>query len=918
MPGIGASMPVSRLESEGFPSSWDLVELAGAVSETLTFRFWLEPQGQPIRNPDLHVSALSGGGARIESSAIEIFRMHPVPVDRWPGWHIRAIPPEQRDPNPLDVLVPIHAPRGGLANTLWPGERYDFWVDLSIPKGTFDGVYTGEIELRSQGRRIAGVAIQLTVWPLILPVDADVTVIAELDHRRLFRHHIRNRGRPYAPSVDDWRHDPLRDRLDLLLDSTMRLLRRHRLTPVLPQLAPIVKFGAGGELAIDWDQYDAVVAPCLSGELFRNRTALRHWPLPFDRMISAKRQPDALRAASHQETLERYMTACARHFSRLGWLKRSYAMVSGTATSLERVDPSASLTRFAKIARRADPRIPILARLFPQDLRPYGALVGPVEDVSGFVDIWMPPAQFFDPAAMSRQRKSGRRTWMTVGRPPFSGSTAIQAPSTSTRVLTWLAEEVGCEALFLGSVNDWPDAAHAPTPEDCVMHDAHVLLYPGGPFGLDEPVPSVRLKRLRRSLQDAAYLRVLREHGLEHVVTTLRRSLAPIGGSDAYCTHFADGQPIAWPHDPRMFEQARRIMADELINAAQAALPRRPAATLARTVAWRRFMAASRKLRLCVDGVRVRFVGSPGEREAEVQCALTITNRTRVPAAGVIRFVELPAGWTTAEEEQAIPTIPPNESRRVSLTALATVIPTESGGHLSLPIELTTADGEVVRVEARVACVTPAEPRGVLTIDGDLSDWPIGTTNVASNFLLIAGGSPNASARARPRRDTTAFVLRDGEFLYLGVNSQLDESDAPGETRRSGVQYDDMVPVGEDLIEVLLDPLNAGTRSPSDLYHIVIKRSGPYVIEKGILLDPPCGERSPWPVDLEYASSGSPGRWTVELRIPLEAFGAVQTHQTTWGMNITRFDKASQEFSTWSGAVGNAYDPLSLGNLHLP
>ncbi len=146
-----------------------------------------------------------------------------------------------------------------------------------------------------------------------------------------------------------------------------------------------------------------------------------------------------------------------------------------------------------------------------------------------------------------------------------------------------------------------------------------------------------------------------------------------------------------------------------------------------------------------------------------------------------------------------------------------------------------------------------------------------------------------------------------------------------------------MVPIGEELIEILIDPQDLGSRSPTDLYHIVVKRSGSDLCEKGVRFAPPCAEWQPWPVDIDIATKVSPDRWTVELKIPLAAFGSglpsALSHrpsesggtwkpesekQVIWGFNIVRFDEANQEFSTWSGAFLNAYDPLSLGNLYLP
>ena len=54
------------------------------------------------------------------------------------------------------------------------------------------------------------------------------------------------------------------------------------------------------------------------------------------------------------------------------------------------------------------------------------------------------------------------------------------------------------------------------------------------------------------------------------------------------------------------------------------------------------------------------------------------------------------------------------------------------------------------------------------------------------------------------------------------------------------------------------------------------------------------------------------------MRIPLSAFGLGGMSPTIWGFNITRFDLEAKEFSTWSAAVRNAYDPASLGNLYFP
>ena len=118
--------------------------------------------------------------------------------------------------------MPLRAPRGGLRATLLPGVTYHFWADVAIPKGTFEGVYTTEIELLSGDVTVGGVNVELTVWPIILPDESAIPLVAELDHRQLFLHAAPNRYRAPTPGVDDWRQDPMRSELDALLTATLR------------------------------------------------------------------------------------------------------------------------------------------------------------------------------------------------------------------------------------------------------------------------------------------------------------------------------------------------------------------------------------------------------------------------------------------------------------------------------------------------------------------------------------------------------------------------------------------------------------------------------------------------------------------------------------------------------------------------
>ena len=902
------------------------VRLAGAINETLSFSFAVGAGKKAIGRPDFRVAALTSVQGRIDPSAVTLYRMQGVEVTGFPGWHIGLIPPGMRNHKPLDVLVPVRAPRGGLPAALSPDDTYVFWVDVAIPKGTFEGTYATRIDLLSDRVVVGSVDVGLTVWPIVLPDDSDVPVLAEVDHRALFQHHVRFDAHAPPPSGDDWRDHPRRSEMDALLLSTLRTLQGHRLTPVLPELSPTRKVHAAGSPVVDWASYDAVVEPLLSGRAFFNRVGLRLWPMPVEDLFSPP-SADASRAPGSASMLEQYLALYAKHFEQKGWLERCYARAPAST--------SEAVRRFAGSVHKADGRVAVASRGFPQDMRPYGWWDFPFSDLSDVVDIWMPRAQFYDVQAMAEERKKGRRTWLAADRPPFSGSTSIHAPSTYARVLPWQAEALEAQALSIGRVNSWPDVlgstsrpnSHGswgfgrPAADDCVRFDPLVLLYPGRAFGLDEPVTSVRLKHLRRGLQDAAYFRLLNEHGLGHVVTTLRESLVGYAGSDAYRTHFADGRSNGWADDFDLYDAARDIMAEELIRASSGKEAGERSQPFGRTAAWRRFMLATRKAEVQTDGVRGRMIGTPAAREVELETSLTIVNRERTPLSGTVRFGALPEGWSGRSEEAAISTIAPGSARRVTLSVRTSHVPTGEGGILTLPVELATDDGGVHRRAVRAASLTALPTEGAIRIDGDLSDWPPGSVNVAGDFRLIAGrgGDGDDELLSRPTEKTLGFVLRDKDYLYIAVNCEREARSEGPSARRKGVRYDDLIPTeDEDLIEVLIDPLNGGTRSPGDLYHIVVKRSGTDLTEKGIGFDPPCGPREPWAVDIEVATAASSQRWTAELRVPLRDINPDGHTQTVWGFNLTRWDAARQEFSTWSGAVGNAYDPLSLGNLFLP
>lgn len=880
------------------------IKLAGAIGEVLGVHLTVRASGNAaVAAPRLRSSKFQSPKGTISASAVEIFRLHAVSVDRWPGWHIRSIPVAKRDPAPLDVLVPLDAPRGGMPNMLSPGVTYHFWADVRIPMGVPDGTYRSRITLLSGGREIRAIDIELTVWPIVLPRDIGFDTIAELDHAALAAHHLhggrqQNRRNGLSPI----------DTQVILLDA-VRQMRRHRVAGVYPMLAPGVGITGSTNLSLDWELFDEVVGPILSGKAFQDRSPTKRWPVPVHVSLPLTMNE----SNSRRRLLSEYLSGAIKHFREREWDGRLY-LLTRDPESGESVSPRDLATLIGPVSDQ----IQLVSTVPVQNLAPFGWTGYPHQDIGDVVNEWAPSAQFFDRNAAARELDVGKATWFCADRPPFSGSLEVSAPPTYARVLAWQAASVDASQLYLGRVLQWPPAEQTPSPSRCASAHPANLLYPGTTFGMVEPVMSLRLKHLRRGLQDVAYLRLLREHGRSAIADRVLSSIIRYVGTGAFDAHYGDGSRIGWPMEARAFDAARRVMAEEMLRVVASGGEDSDSGSFARTAAWRRFNQLTHRTALVAEGVRMRMTGSPAHPQVGISAYVGLEYDSVDGEGGAFRLDNWPATWDVGATLETFRHPSAAGLHRISIETVVPLAAVSFAGSFDLAGIAEFDSGQRVTTSIPVRCVTAQRCDRPPLIDGDLSDWPVGTTNVAANFQSIAGvfGVDGSASRAAGA-PTLAFLMRDDEYLYVAINASTPKASTAESRSRKAVTYDDTIPVGEELIELLFDPLNVATRSPESIYHIVIKRSGSDLSEKGIDFDPPVGERTPWAGDADVAVSAAVDRWTAEVRIPLSSFGTGPFRNVFWGFNVTRFDIEGNEYSTWSASEGNAYDPISFGNLLL-
>ena len=377
-------------------------------------------------------------------------------------------------------------------------------------------------------------------------------------------------------------------------------------------------------------------------------------------------------------------------------------------------------------------------------------------------------------------------------------------------------------------------------------------------------------------------------------------------GRQALGDNYLDVRLDGWVRDPAVWLAAHRLLAEEVEAAVHPDTAARRA--MARGLAWRDLTDRA-------GGVRVeRFRTTTetmlgGRYRALVEADLF--NERAAAAEVTLELGALPEGWQGIEPRRTVKLLPKGRAV-LQLAAQGDHVQSGSEAKMRLPVRLLVGEASrehTVAVPFLLAGLVAQPP----AIDGNLGDWPLRTGNAAGEFVLL--GRRNATGAGLARRQTLAFALHDEQYLYLAFRCQEPQPEKVRALPNNLVRYQQLMACEEDLVEVILDP-GRRARQTQGLYHLTVKANGIVVTERGVASDPPLGESQPWPVAVKAAVGRLADAWTVELAIPLSAFGPAG-QEVVWGVNFARFATATGESSSWSGAARYLYHPRELGTVLL-
>jgi hypothetical protein len=198
----------------------------------------------------------------------------------------------------------------------------------------------------------------------------------------------------------------------------------------------------------------------------------------------------------------------------------------------------------------------------PALLRSVTARVEPV--YGDEIDLYFSPDNI--PATAAERERRGERFWTYNGRPPQAGSMILDTDGVALRTWGWIAERYGIELWYAWEGLYFSDRYNRGGVTDVMVdpitfdersrggedwgNGDGLLVYPG-------PLPSLRLKALRRGLQDRLLVRKLKACGGGADADALVKELVPRALGEA------KGSP-SWPSDEITWERARGRLLDKI------------------------------------------------------------------------------------------------------------------------------------------------------------------------------------------------------------------------------------------------------------------------------------------------------------------------------------------------------------------
>ncbi len=414
-----------------------------------------------------------------------------------------------------DALIPMQAAESAGETTIKAGANQGIWLTLFTPENTKSGTYFGSVTLKVDDSTFQ-VPITVTVWDFVVPNKSNIRTAFYIFPEYLMGGELNNTPEMYQKYVDTC--------LDYRISTTFM---------VYP-------------LSISEDDWLAKIKEYAANERCTSYVLSNEMPFSEERqlrLLIENSTPDLnlVEKAYFYPYDEPYGDTVAPAVQKN---KDLIDMLIAVASSYS----TEQLTSFG---------------LTKADIESIPVLITAITTIDG-LRTYCPPVQEFNTPALRekyakyreeayagkngelRENAYGSTWWYHCGISQYQQhpTLVIDGDLLSCRVQSWMQYEYGLDGfLYWGSasyfntdnfrdnINGWRPAKLWDVGNS-VVNQANgdgMLLYPGAKYGLDEPIPSIRLMSLRDGFEEYEYLYMLgnlaKEYGEEYQANNFTKSL---------------------------------------------------------------------------------------------------------------------------------------------------------------------------------------------------------------------------------------------------------------------------------------------------------------------------------------------------------------------------------------------------------
>jgi hypothetical protein len=729
-----------------------------------------------------------------------------------------------------------------------------------------------------------------------------------------------------------------------VLDSLVALAHKHRTTAVVPRLQPYVNWPPGDvPPEIDWSDFDSLVGPWFSGEAFADKRPVGFWPMPAANMLARFKPSSQVQ----------YWSLCATHFDQNDWLGRS-------AVWLEKVTPGAAndaeakqLSKQAADVLAVHQRVRVALPLEPDQLhvadpaagQEVGAAAPLNPDATGRLMSAAPGLVFAPPMRLWPEAAQRPVQYLRTDMPALVPYIGAGGDERDVRLWAWLAYLR--QAQWISFADALPSLSDPTAPAD---PNELIWFYPGEWFGLDQPVPTIQLKWLRRAEQDYEYLKLVRDRadaakdqsGRAARLTSLvmaRLITKPVeiqpgqAPDPAYAMMSGTTNQAAWDEAQRLLAEfivlnapggtappdAQRVSRAE-IAALRWAEPQERPLLMGRTTEW---------------SLETRNGNEPWLRLA---LGLDLYNASDLTQGeNLLGWSLASLGWEISPQPGPAPALPTYNVRRAGIEALFNLNKLTPAA-ARVPMEVTFINGHNRDRTASLRLALPVaaseKHEGPLAMDGRIADDWSEADLIQSGRLIKMLSRPNLQRQQLEPASTESKVYTTWAANNFYVAFDLGGVSPAGAAKAQNfVDYQFRRAWSEDLCELLIQPVdNQGIAGP--VLHIVCKPNGSSWVERKVAPAAAAvvgsGNAAWQEVEARvfYVARPEGDRWRGEMQIPwraiLAASGAAEGNAnqpveppTLLRFNFAQHRNATGESASWAGPVDFGRDDSFMGVLYL-